>query len=737
MKFLDKLKKRKDNNDPQSTVLNSFFSNEPFIITVQWGEFPSDDITLNVDDTLSRRGLPQSAETNPYFSIIQFELLLEEIFNERVAGQVTEGDFVIPEVKIEHNLADHDSIVITNLTISLNNPVFENLTKFVADTIFNNEDYSDAEYQEQTEFIQLFNQAYKTECDVDDDQVAAYPTEMEVEKLQINGQMIETHVPALQQRMGTNETDTANTDATNVQNADNSVSKEPTNYNENDAQDMVSSSKNEPADDKINANQDDQPFNIEKVKNAESDISFDKTQSDIQNGEEIIISKITNDYPISFPKFEVAPLEHKEPGETGYVDYQLNQDKIQFNEEISKLEQTYRDQFKADLAEQQQNATIQLNDELAEFIKQADQREFIHENVVKEVQIERNNQVNNEKADIQTKHDTEIEKENDRHKAALAEIDQKRDASIKQITQEIDQTMAEKVESEERKQLAEQTRDLIQQREDLIKTTQSAQQVDIAKFAANNVSEINKYGTKLIQQAREVLSKNQTIYVNNNSNAKQAIAAEIRAKNAAKKIETDYEEFNRKDRELVAAKAEIEGLKNENGTLKAQVNTARTSAKDDTMQNLITAMALNGNNKSTSKDSTPELFKAFLEAQKSQQAQPINNTNNKQNWIIAALASLLVVSMIAFSGMFITNQNSRYNQLQSQMNQSSQMLKEAKQNNQKLSDNLSSETSKRVAAESEAESAKDRNADLKAQQNSKDKAKNSSQKTYTTSSANN
>ena len=719
MKLFNKLRRTKDNSQNQDLLID-----EPFILKVTWDELPPKEAIGEVDQILSAKGMPTVTQTNPIFSIAQLELLLEAILNTRVAGEAAKGDYIIPHIELTYQ-QDDDQVGIDNVIISLSKQnQFENLTTLVADAVFNTLG-GEINYDNLVEFVSTFNDSYKTQMGVDNDEVATIPSMYDLETAQKNNSKIETHLPTTMEStvfeeekdyedsLGTTGQGLAVENSEHITKSemdhDDQSNKIGESNQKEDGTAVVKESNSLPS----NGNTEAKHLSKEisgnydiKDEYGDNDLNISDQQPGIEDSETGIIKEILTTYPIKFPYFNTAPLEHKEPGETGYVNYMLNQDKLAFNMEFKQRQRAYQDKFKAELSDIQQDLTLDLNDKLANFLKEVDHRDQIHEAVVAEVRIKRNGELKNEKTKIEQAHDEQVARENERHKNALAEIDRSRDSQIQQATQEIDERMNNLTESLERKRLSEQTHELINQRNEFIKNAQDGHRVDVEKYAAKRSAELNEYGAELLNKAKKTLDKNQSTYTNEHYNANQADAALKRAETEQKKVTADYDEYRRAENELADMKAVVSGLKSENATLKNQLVNAKSQTNSDNLTAMITALAASNNGKSQSNDQLPALFKAVLESQSQKQPVAVNQ-KDKQNWIIGGLISFAAILMLGMGGLFVSNQNSKFEQLQSQNNQTVQMLQETKKENHKLNNSLQQETSKREAAEDEAESAKD------------------------------
>lgn len=718
MKLFNKLRRTKDNSQNQDLLIE-----EPFILKVTWDELPSKEAIGEVDQILSAKGMPTVTQTNPIFSIAQLELLLEAILNTRVAGEAAKGDFIIPHIELTYQ-QDDDQVGIDNVIISLSKQnQFENLTTIVADAVFNTLG-GEINYDNLVEFVSTFNDSYKTQMGVDNDEVATIPSMYDLETAQKNNRKIETHLPTtiestvFEDEKGHEDSLGTTGQGLAVENSEHSTKSE---MNHDDQSNKIGESNQKEGGTAVDKESNSFPSNGNteakhlskeisgnydiKDEYGDNDLNISNQQPGIEDSETGIVKEILSTYPIKFSYFSTAPLEHREPGEAGYVNYMLNQDKLAFNMEFKQRQRAYQDKLKAELSNIQQELTLTLNDQLANFLKEIDHRDQIHEAVVAEVRIKRNGELRNEKNKIEQQHNEQVARENERHKNALAEIDRSRDNQIQQVTQEIDERMDSLTESLERKRLSEETHELINQRNEFIKTAQDAHRVDIEKHAAKRSAEINEYGAELLNKAKKTLDKNQSIYTNEHYNANQADAALKRAETEQKKVTADYDEYRRAENELADMKAVVSGLKSENTTLKNQLVNAKSQTNSDNLTAMITALAASNNGKSQSNDQLPALFKAVLESQNQKQPVAVNQ-KDKQNWIIGGLISFAAILMLGMGGLFVSNQNSKFEQLQSQNNQTVQMLQETKKENHKLNNSLQQETSKREAAEDEAESAK-------------------------------
>ena len=713
MKLLDRFKRNKGGNaDP--------LQNEQFVIEAHWGEQPDAQIIDAVSQEVIARGLPDIKQTNPRFSLAQFEILVKRIFDDRVAAQANLGDFKIPSLILYRRFNDgsdgEDNLEIKDMIISMD-PRYENLTKVFVEAIFNNPRYLEIEYDDKLEFASALIDAYMDQMGVGVDDVVSIPTSYDVEAATQKHVPIELHVPSLvPQKFGEPVED--NTKGISVSSEDNNSTKEDGSFGVGD---VPGGGQGETETSLPNPPSVSTPPAISTKRSATHlQDSYDLTEDQVQvgDGEQSITSAMISNYPIEFPMFDTLPLEVKDPEESGYVEYMLNQDKLHFNQEFARRQQVYRDQFKAKLADIQQQNTMQTNDDLSDFIKTADHRDDIHGQVVQKFKIVRDTELKKETAQIDQERNSAAAEEDQRHKNRMNEIDRDRDQKLNQLTAELNQRHEELVDQEEHIRLAEATRDLINQREEFINTMQEAQKVDVERFAADNVAKFNDYGTDLINKARQVLEQNAIKYTNSHSNALQAKAAADRADAENKKVNQDFEKGRRLETELNEARNQIASLQTENGNLKGEITSSKGKSDSENLNTILTTLALNNQQPNSNSNNNSEslgLMKAIIEGQNQKNQ---NNDPNKSNWLVAGVVTMIVLVVGGFGMLFANNQNNRVNQIQAQATQMSSALKDAKKSNADLNDQLKSETDKRSAAESAASDAESKQKEL--EQSAKD-----------------
>lgn len=719
MKLLDRFKRNRGGNaDP--------LQNEQFVIETHWGEQPDAQIIDAVSQEVIARGLPDIKQTNPRFSLAQFEILVKRIFDDRVAAQANLGDFKIPNLILYRRFNDgsdgEDNLEIKDMIISMD-PRYENLTKVFVEAIFNNPQYLEIEYEDKMEFASALIDAYMDQMGVGVDDVVAIPTSYDVEAAAQKHTPIELHVPNLVQQQFGEPVDNSNQGIDSPSDDDNATS-------ENDSFGVGDVPGNESGDDqgetgRINAPSSvvSNPRTISTKRSATHlQDSYDLTEDQVQVGdsEQSITSTMISNYPIEFPMFDTLPLEVKDPEEAGYVEYMLNQDKLHFNQEFSHRQQVYRDQFKAKLADIQQQNTMQTNDELSDFIKTADHRDDIHGQVVQKFKIVRDTELKKGTAQIDQERNSAAAEEDQRHNKRMDEIDRDRDQKLNQLTTELNQRHEELVDQEEHLRLAEATKDLINQREEFINTMQETQKVDVERFAADNVAKFNDYGTDLINKARQVLEQNVIKYTNNHNNALQAKAAADRADAENKKVNQDFEKGRRLETELNQARNQIASLQTENGNLKGEITSFKGESDSKNLNTILTTLAINSqqsNTNSNNNDGSLELAKALINSQNQKNQ---HDDSNKSNWLVGGLVMMMMLMLIVggFGILFANNQNNRVNQIQAQATQMSSALKDAKKSNADLNDQLKSETDKRSAAEDAAANAESKQKEL--EQSAKD-----------------
>ena len=694
------------------------FGDQPYVFNSQWGETLGENVIKAANQVLLADGEPDVTATDPEFDIKQFEVLLESIYTHRVAERADLGDFVIPSIILHHN-EDGDELNFENVTLSLK-PKFQNVTKLVVDAIFNSSAYIAVPYEDKFKFATSFEEAYQKIMGVGPDDVATIPTAEEVERFNTQDQPIDSQVPNLASddygNFGASGEIDGDNDYADSYDYGDSVGDDPD-------KDYSAPEPVQPAVTPSIATNDTSATmsNPAPVVNNTNVLDDQSAVADVAKG---LASEVMSNYPIVFPSFETADLKPKAPEEAGFVEYKLNQDKLHFNQEIAKRQQVYRDQFKAKLVALQQKATTDLNNNVANFVKENDHRSDLKGQVEEEFKVQRDKEVSTEKQRLESIHDASTKEENQRHESELAKIDRTRDDALNSAKNDIDRRINMEINQELAKRTNIATRDLLKDRENFIQEQRDSQQADFEKWGAEESQALNEYGSRLMAKARKIIDHNSNVYVNNHNNAMQAKAAETRADNESKRINTDFAKNNQVEKDLSNAKAEIAQLKTENGNLKGQLATATSSTNSKNMQDLLTTLAISNSNKQPVQqpnDQTPALLKAFLESQnKNNQTPAPVEKNNNQGLIVGGVASVVIALMLGMGGMFISSQNNKIDQMQAQTTQMAQTVKDTKSANAKLSDDLETAQAKEQEAENKAAQASSQKQDDKKDDNKKD-----------------
>lgn len=668
MKLFGKLMKSK---------ATDLLADDPVILTISSTDQIDPDTLNAAKQKLTTE--PDLEQTLPRLNLKQANILFQQIFELQVAPNAK--PFVLQQVVVQRT-DNGDEFTIHDFAIGIN---YQNMTKIVVDALFNEPELEDTEYRDKVEFADYFNHSFESQLGVSNQNVAQIPSESDVEKGKVS-----TTVPALSLGNGLNR-------QASKQSNEMSLPKSPFSNRPSNTE-LSRSSKTKTASSK--STKVPQPLDSgvsREVRNA------DKAQAKAMTLAEEVDSQVQTNYAISFPKFDVDDQMASVPPESEkYVAYRQNQKKIEFNKFLREKEIKLNAQLKRDVLSLRQQQQDYLNTQLAEFLKQHDGRDQIHNQVLSTMKIAFKKALQEKEEQLNHDRDQKISAENKRHDDALTQIkneaQQNMTVAKKTITEDITTETNKKIDAE----LAKQTAQLETSQRDFAADLEKAQETDVEDLALNGQTKGTDYGSQLFKQLTETLDQFSTQLVNEHSNANESMAAKQRAENNGKDIDAKFKEntmLSKENRELRAKDAanadELERLKNEVSELKSKDHSSDISK-------LI--LAQNNAKKSPEQEQLASLMQLAIAERLGNTKSPetssksqANPSSSLKNMLIAGLAG--VVLLVGGGTGIIVHSNDQSNLRMEKI--------EAKQNsehsrNSELSTRMKQETSKRTTAESQA-----------------------------------
>lgn len=456
---------------------------------------------------------------------------------------------------------------------------YQNLTKVIFETIFNLPENSDVSYDEKIEICQDLKQAYLESVNVGENEIARLPKKAEIEKGAVT-----LDVPAY----STNEPPAEEPkkqyyDAKTHTFSDHPIEDDTPSTTETVAAESVST----PA-----------PVPIEKPKPAAKPATPAAPVHETRSAVRAVTDAADDEQKlarekghVSAPQFEVAELDPVEPGQHGYVEYQLNQRKKTFNALLQNSAEKINDKNEKAILDLRESYKTKIEKAIANFRKQ-------HKN---------------DAANLHAKIANELYAAKQRElKAEYAKIDRQREDDLEQAERVYHQQQSKiNSDSENNKQLAEQRlskyyeqlankkfdtewAEIKRRNDDAETKLRQEKQRHYELQAREDAAQLRVNGLDLLQQMltdeTQELDDYRTQVTNEHLNAKQIVISENRSETEKQRIQAPFEELREANKTISDLKEQLsrtEALRataeNENAALKSDKQLLQE--KNDSLMN--------------------------------------------------------------------------------------------------------------------------------------------------------
>ena len=449
---------------------------------------------------------------------------------------------------------------------------YQNLTKVIFETIFNLPENSDVSYDEKMEICEDLKQAYLETVNVDENEVARLPKESEVEKgavtLDVPAYSVAESKPETNVTMYNPDSHTFSTSNSVDASAANSVAESA----------AMTPATPEPAAPVAQPQAQATKQPVKPAPEVHETRSAVRSINDTVDDEQEIAREKGH---VTAPQFEVAELDPVEPGQHGYVEYQVNQRRKTYNKIL-------------------QNSAEKLNDKNEKAIM--DLRETYKKAVEKAVMKYRKDH-QNDKRDLHSRINTQLMAAKQRDlQAEFKKIDQQHDKDLKdaqlafeKLKNQIESdTQTNKEQTQTRvtkhyqqladKQFADEWAKIERRnRENEAKIRQEKQRhyelkarEDAAQLRVNALDLLQKM---LADETKE-LDNYQTQVTNEHLNAKQITISENRSETEKQRIQAPFEELREANKTISALKEQLARTE----ALRDSAETENTALRNDKKQ---------------------------------------------------------------------------------------------------------------------------------------------------------
>ncbi|WP_423789130.1 hypothetical protein [Limosilactobacillus mucosae] len=500
---------------------------------------------------------------------------------------------------------------------------YQNLTKVIFETIFNLPENSDVSYDEKIEICQDLKQAYLESVNVGENEIARLPKKDEIEKGAVT-----LDVPAYSTSEPPAEAEPKKQyyDAKTHTFSDHPIEDDAPSTTETVAAEPVST----PA-----------PAPIEKPKpaakpTAPAASTVHETRSavravtDAADDEQKLAREKGH---VSAPQFEVAELDPVEPGQHGYVEYQLNQRKKTFNALLQNSAEKINDKNEKAILDLRESYKTKIEKAVANFRKQhKNDAANLHAKIANELYAAKQRELKAEYAKIDRQREDDLEQAERVYHQQQSKIN----SDSENNKQQAEQRLSKHYEQLANKRFDTEWAEIKRRNEDAETKLRQEKQRHYELQAREDAAQLRVNGLDLLQQMltdeTQELDDYRTQVTNEHLNAKQIVISENRSETEKQRIQAPFEELREANKTISDLKEQLsrtEALRataeNENAALKSDKQLLQE--KNDSLMNekLAAAKELStkdSKNKNDELNSTLSNYIKFKLATEMQPQQP-------------------------------------------------------------------------------------------------------------------
>lgn len=379
---------------------------------------------------------------------------------------------------------------------------------------------------------------------------------------------------------------------------------------------------------------DNQSTAVESRHNSSMSTQPGTTRNEVRRGQEIQAevndqkADVAGLVELTAPQYDVLDLETKEPGESGYVEYQLNERKKKINAHLRQIAQYINDQNAKTALARRGDYDEKIQNELKHYVAEANKG---LSSLQADVQAEMQTRADQEREQATNEIDQQEEQEKSaakrRYEEDLANINQ----SIQTLRSNREQEITNKYD-----QLAEDTyNERYQAKTDQIKSGQDKLHDELSRkydlAFEDDLSTMRLAGTdqlqKVFDEGNADLEQLEPSLIAQQLNGKQTMAAQQRAENEKIRLEAPYQE--------------VQQLQNDKAELARQLSVAQSRFEAATKQNdEKTAMI------KELQDKNDNLTKMKISESQLASASQIQNQNEKTNKTLTDFVQLMIADRL-------------------------------------------------------------------------------------------
>lgn len=514
---------------------------------------------------------------------------------------------------------------------------YQNLTKVIFETIFNLPENSDVSYDEKIEICQDLKRAYLESVNVGENEIARLPKKDEIEKGAVT-----LDVPAYSTSEPPAEAEPKKQyyDAKTHTFSDHPIEDDTPSITETVAAEPAST----PA-----------PAPIEKPKpaakpTAPAASTVHETRSavravtDAADDEQKLAREKGH---VSAPQFEVAELDPVEPGQHGYVEYQLNQRKKTFNALLQNSAEKINDKNEKAILDLRESYKTKIEKAVANFRKQhKNDAANLHAKIANELYAAKQRELKAEYAKIDRQREDDLEQAERVYQQQQSKIN----SDSENNKQQAEQRLSKHYEQLANKKFDTEWAEIKRRNDDAETKLRQEKQRHYELQAREDAAQLRVNGLDLLQQMltdeTQELDDYRTQVTNEHLNAKQIVISENRSETEKQRIQAPFEELREANKTISDLKEQLsrtEALRataeNENAALKSDKQLLQE--KNDSLMNekLAAAKELStkdSKNKNDELNSTLSNYIKFKLATEMQPQQPTTRVAAVESTAVAA-----------------------------------------------------------------------------------------------------
>lgn len=542
----------------------------------------------------------------------------------------------------------HEHITLPDIQIDFD---YQNLTKFIFENIFNSPENDDISYDDKVKYCQEIKDAYMESCGVSENGIARIPEETETDK-----GSVELTVPSFSERSAKVD-ESSKTDDTPVFDpitkkfisANNAVETDTTTEQSAETTSQNPSMVNEHADNKVVSNNSHSSSVAQQPKPTPVVHHKRHTSSSTHNSR--VKQQATNDTvanevslaqekgQVFAPQFSVQVLDPVEPGQHGYVEYQVNQKKKTFNKYLQGIAKA--------ISEKNEKAIISQNEKYRKLSDQAianfknshkNDAQILHDQIQEKLYAQKQKDLEKEYEKIDTQRTTDLKAAKRAYDAQVEQIHNASKNNKVQAEVRLTKKYEQRAMNQFQKDLTAQQKANGKAESKLSQQLDRKYQIKSREDSAN----LRTIGTERLQKefdrCNQQLDDFRTQVTSEHLNAKKVQTAEQNADTESKRVQAPYEEVRALNRQLNELKGTLgtvqasnKALKGKAADLETRLKSSNTELEAMRHQNAALTKEKIADQVAKKNDNTDDLFNKFLQLQLTKNLGNSNTDNNANN----------------------------------------------------------------------------------------------------------